>query len=515
MARSNLNRRLSTTDAAFLYFERPTEPLHIGSVNVYRGPVSRDELIELLEQRLHLLPRYRQKVMFPPFGIAHPTWEDDPDFDVRNHVEELTLPPPGDDRALSDVGGRVFAQMLDRARPLWKLVLLQGHGSGNTHMVSMVHHAMVDGVSGVELQMVLHDLTPNAEPPGPPPAPWQPQPPPDQVTLLQDAVRDRLTEMARLWTDEVFRPLRPEDAGRRMRQVNNALTSSMPYVMQPAPRAPFNGPISGERHFAWVETSFAEIRGIRSALGGTVNDVVLAIVAGGLGRYLRAHSMAIQPTTELRAMCPVSVRAADERGALGNLVSMMIAPLYVGVADPVERLTMEREAMERLKSLDQAGGLFALTSLADTVPAGVQALAGGLQVPNTLLNTVSTNVPGPQIPMYLNGKQLLSWYPLGPLSNGIGLFNAILSYNQKLTFGATADRRLVPDVWFYAQCLRESFEELRDAAAAASQIAAANTVAEPVAATTAPTRKPTTNGGANGRRAKAKKTEPTASRRGR
>jgi WS/DGAT/MGAT family acyltransferase len=475
----------------------------------------------LLEQRLHLLPRYRQKVVFPPFGIAHPTWEDAPDFDVRNHVDELTLPAPGDDRALSEVGGQVYARMLDRSRPLWKLVLLQGHASGNTHMVAMVHHAMVDGVSGVELQMVLHDLTPNAEPPSPP-GPWQPEPSPDQVTLLQDAVRDRLTELARLWTAEVFRPFRPEEAARRMQRVTNAITSSMPYVMQPAPRVPFNGPISGRRHFAWVELSFAEIRAIRSVLGGTINDVVLAVLAGGLGRYLRARDVPVQSSTVLRAMCPVSVRAEDERGALGNLVSMMIAPLYVGVTDPVERLRMERAEMERLKSLDQAGGLFAMTTLADAIPPGLQALAGTVQAPNTLLNTVSTNVPGPQIPMYLNGRQLLGWYPLGPLSNGIGLFNAILSYNQKLTFGATADPALVPDVWFYAQCLRESFEELRAAAAraageteparAASEHATETVEAKPTAATAVSAPEPSANGKAVGRRAKK---PAAASRRGR
>ena len=511
MPRTSLNRRLTTSDAGFLYFERPTEPLHIGSVSVYEGHISRDDVIQTLEERLHLLPRYRQKLVFPPFGIAHPTWEDDPDFDVRNHVEEVELPAPGDDRVLSQVGGRIFAKMLDRSRPLWKIVLLQGHESGNTHLIMMVHHAMVDGVSGVELQMVLHDLTPKAEPPAPPAAPWQPEPLPDQLSLLQDAVRDRLTEMARLWTDETFRPFRPEEAGRRSRQITNAITSSMPYMMQPAPRTPFNGPVSGERHFAWVELPFAEIRGIRSALGGTVNDVVLAILSGGLGRYLRAHNVTVEPTTELRAMCPVSVRAQDQSGALGNLVSMMIAPLYVGVTDPVERLRLERTAMERLKQVGQADGLFAMTALADLVPAGMQAAAGTFTTQNTLLNTVSTNVPGPQIPLYFRGHQLLSWYPLGPVSNGIGLFNAILSYNQKLTFGATADPRLLPDIWFYAQCLRESFEEVRDAAGrAAAEADAATAVAENGA--TEPGANGAKSGRANGR---GEQRAEAVSRRGR
>jgi diacylglycerol O-acyltransferase len=464
MPRTSLNRRLTTTDAAFLYFERPHEALHIGSCNVYEGHLSREEVMQTVMDRLHLLPRYRQKVVFPPFGIAHPTWEDDPAFDVSRHVEEITLPPPGDDRTLSQIGGRAFAPMLDRGRPLWKLILVQGHRSGNTHMISMVHHAMVDGVSGVELQTVLHDLTPHPDPSPDPIAPWQPRPEPDMITQLQDAVRDRLMETARIWTDEVFRPLRPRDAGRRMRRVSNAVSSSMPYVMQPAPRCPFNGPVSGEREFAWVELPFAEVRGIRGALGGTVNDVVLAILSGALGRYLRSHGQRVEPTTELRAMCPVSVRRDDESGALGNLVSMMIAPLFAGIDDPVARLNAERSAMERLKGMDQAGGLHAMTEMADLIPPALQAWAGQFSVTNTLLNTVSTNVPGPQIPLYMSGRQLIGWYPIGPVSSGLGLFQAILSYNQKLTFGTTVDPKLVPDVWFFMDCIRGSFDELRDAA---------------------------------------------------
>ncbi len=466
-----LNRRLTTTDASFLYVEKPTQPMHIASCAVYEGHVSREQLVDLLEARMHLLPRYRQRVVFPPFGLAHPTWEDDPSFDVANHIDEVTLPAPGDDRVLSEVGGEIHARMLDRTRPLWKIVLLQGRPDGNTAAIAMVHHAMVDGVSGVDLQMVLHDLTPDAAPPAPPAAPWQPQPQPDQLTLMQDAVRDRLTELAQTWTDEAFRLLRPRRVSERVRQLSAPLTSALPQLLNPAPRVPFNGPISGRRQFAWVELSFAEVRAVRSALGGTVNDVVLAVLSGGLGRYLRAHAVNTDGL-ELRAMCPVSMRRGDQQGALGNLVSMMIAPLYVGISDPVQRLTAEREGMERLKREDQAGGLYAFTELADLVPPAWQSYALRFDVPNTLLNTVSTNVPGPQIPLYLAGRKMLAWYPMGPLASGIGLFNAILSYNQKLTMGATVDPTLVPDVWFYADCLKESFAELRDAAeraAAASQ----------------------------------------------
>lgn len=341
-----LNRRLTTLDASFLYFEKPKEPLHVGSCSIYEGHLSRDEVIHLLSDRLHLLPRYRQKVVFPPFGLAHPTWEEDPDFDLRHHIEELTLPAPGDDRVLSKVCGRVFAPMLDRNRPLWKLVLLHGRPDGNTAIVLLIHHAMVDGISGIDLTMVMHDLKANADPPVPPAAPWQPQPIPDPLTLLQDAVRDQLTETLRWWADESVRLLRPTEVAERVRQLTTAVTSVMPALLRPAPHTPFNGPLSGERQFAWAEFSFAEIRSIRSVLGGTVNDVVLAVIAGGLGRYLQAHGYPTEGM-ELRAMCPVNMRRPDERGALGNLVSMMIVPLYVGIADPLKRLAAERAARKR------------------------------------------------------------------------------------------------------------------------------------------------------------------------
>jgi WS/DGAT/MGAT family acyltransferase len=491
MPNGQLTRRLTTLDASFLYSEKPNMPTHIGSIGVYEGHLSREDVVRVMEQRMHLLPRYRQKAVFPPFGVAHPTWEDDPNFDVRNHVEEVTLPPPGDDQVLSEVGGRVFAPPLPRDRPLWKLVLIQGRADGNTALASLVSHAMVDGVSGVDLTLVMHDLTPDAAPPAPPAQPWQPAPLPDQLTLLEDAVRDSLVEAARRWTNQTFEPLRPRETAERTRRIMGAITASMPQMLQPAPRMPFNGPISGERSFAWASFSFAEVRAIRSVLGGTMNDVVLAVIAGALGRYLRAHNV---PTAgvELRTMCPVSMRRSDERGQLGNLVSVMIAPLYVGIDDPVERLRAERTAMERLKEADQAGGFYAMTQQGDTVPPAVQAFFAGFDVPDqTFLNTVTTNVPGPQIPLYMDGRKLLAILPVSSLLGpGIGLFHAIVSYNQVLSIGANVEPRLVPDPWFYADCLKESFAELREAAEQAAPATGAPSPSVAVAAAAAVAEKP-------------------------
>jgi WS/DGAT/MGAT family acyltransferase len=413
-------------------------------------------------------------VVFPPLGLAHPTWEDDPDFDLRNHVEELTLPAPGDDRVLSEVGGRVYAPTLDRRRPLWKLVLFHGRPDGNTAILWKIHHALVDGVSSVDLTMTLHDLTPDAQPPTRPSTPWQPEPAKDWLTLLQDAVRDQLVEAAETWTEETFRMLRPAEIDEQVRQLTTPLASSTPTVLPPAPPTPFNGPVSAERQFAWVELPFAELRTVKSVLGGTVNDVVLTVLSGALGRYLRRHGFRTEGV-ELRAMCPVSMRRPDERGTLGNLVSIMIAPLYVGIADPVERLAAVRAAMDQLKKDDQAGRLYALGRLANRIPAAWQAFAGQFAVPNNaLLNTVSTNVPGPQIPLHLAGHKLLAMFPLGIVSANMGLFVAIFSYDQTLTYGLLVDPKLVPDVWDLADDLRDAYAELRGAAQTAHPAAFAS-----------------------------------------
>ncbi len=467
-----LNRRLTTLDASFLYFEKPKEPLHIGSCGIYEGDLRKDEVIEMLAQRLHRLPRYRQKVVFAPFSVAHPTWEDDDEFAIESHVEEVELPPPGDDRVLSEVGGEHFAGMLDRRRPLWKLILLRGVAGGATALISKVHHAMVDGVSGVDLTLVMHDLKREADPVAPAVEPWQAKPMPDPVSLLQDAVRDRLAEVTRSWTDEAFRGLRPAEAAASARKVLSAFGASLPSMMRPVPPVPFNGRLSGERRFVWVPLPFTDVRAIKSSLGGTVNDLVLAILGGGFGRYLRAHGVATDGV-ELRAMCPVSMRDASGRGQLGNLVSTMIAPLFVGIRDPLERLAAVRDAMGRLKSADQAGGFHALTELGNRIPPSWQAFAGLFSAPNAVFHTVSTNVPGPQIPLFLSGHQLLRLYPLGPLAAGLGVFVAILSYNQTLTIGLTVDPRLVPDAWDLARNIEESYGELAAAAAPAETIAAA------------------------------------------
>lgn len=427
----------------------------------YAGHISREEVIRTLVDRMHLLPRYRQKVMFPLLKLAHLTWEDDPDFAVGNHIEELTLPE--DDRVLSEVAGQAYATLLNRDRPLWQVILCHGYANGNAVLIWKIHHAMVDGISSVELLTVTHDLKAKAEVPPPADVEWQPRPLPDRLTQVHQAVRERLTENVQWWTDEIFGLLNATQVKERIRQTMQTATSLLPTLLSSVPQVPFNGQLSDQRQFAWAEFSFAEIRSIRSLLGGTVNDVVLAVIAGGLGCYLRAHGISTTGM-ELRALCPVSMRREDERGALGNRVSFMLAPLYVDIVDPMERLAAERVALEHLKEHDQAGGFSTITDLGNRFSPLLQAMAEQLAPPNSLINTVSTNIPGPQIPLYFSGHKLLAWCPLGITAANIGLFNAILSYNQKLTISATVDPELMPDPWFYANCLHESFAELLAAA---------------------------------------------------
>ena len=455
------SQRLSAADAAFLYFEKPNEPLHVGSCFVYDGHISRAKLVQVLQERLHLLPRYRQKVMFPPLRIAHPTWQDDPTFNIERHIDEVDLPAPGDDRALSEFGGTIYAPPLDRAHPLWKMIILRGRADGTTPIIWKVHHAMVDGVSGVDLMTITHDSSPQSSAPSSPPQPWQPQPLPDMTSQLRDALNDRLTETVRSWTDSV-QWLRSSQAAQTLQESSQALLSFMqtlPSLSQPIPTTPFNKTLSSSRQFVWVDFPFADIRAVRASLGGTVNDVVLTIIAGGLGKYLRAQQYSTAKRV-LRTMCPVNMRQEDEQGSLGNRVSMLLAPLFIDEQDPLKRYTAHRAAVDQIKKQNQAGFLYDLLNRFGWVPPVWQIIAGQLPAANLMLNTVTTNVPGPQTPLYLAGHELLALRPIGLLSAGIGLFNAIVSYHQTLVIGGTVDPSLVSDPWSYAACLRDSFDEL-------------------------------------------------------
>jgi diacylglycerol O-acyltransferase / wax synthase len=460
---TGLRHRLSAHDSVFLYWERPEQPMHVGECMVYRGSITAADMVRMIEERLHLLPRYRQKVVFTPLSLAHPTWEDDPDFDVRNHVDEMTLPAPGDDVVLSEVGGRLFSELLDRSRPLWKLTVLSGHASGDTIVLLKLHHAMVDGVSSIELIEVLHSPVGGQRPPSSGPAPRSS---PGTVDLVRDAVADSLgagLDRARGAVD-LLRPGGPKRLLERLGPLARAAVDTGPMTVVPPPRTPFNRPISPARQFAWVELPIDEVGAVRRRLDATVNDLVLAILSGGLGRYMRRHGYPTDGVT-LRAMCPVSVRRSEQSGAMGNLVSMVVVPLHVGVTGARERLDAERAAMRELKGRRQANGLYEIIASAEWFPAALYRLMWRMWPQRYFpLNITTTNVAGPRTPLHLGEHELLHWYPVGVNWTTSGLFLCTLSYREHLTLGLTADPTVVPDLWEATEDLRASYEELRSAA---------------------------------------------------
>jgi WS/DGAT/MGAT family acyltransferase len=458
--------RLTGLDSSFLHLERDSAHMHVAGCSVFEGEApSHDELIAAIESRLHLVPRYRQRLAFVPLGQGRPVWVDDPHFKVRYHVRHTALPRPGGDAELKRLAGRVFSQALDRNRPLWELWLVEGLADGRFALLSKTHHALVDGVSGVDIATVLFDTSPDPLPVAPPEQPWVARPLPSAAQLLADALLERATVPA-----EAVRGVRAALRGPRTvaAGVGRAFGSvgALAWTgLQAAPSSMFNVRIGPHRRFTWVEADLGQFKAIKNALGGTVNDVVLAAVAGALGSYMRVHE---RPTdgVELRAMVPVSIRADIERGALGNRVAAMWAALPVGITDPVERLQTISDEMRGVKQSGQAVGAEILTRVSGFAPPTIMAQAARLQARQRLFNLVVTNVPGPQFPLYLLGRELQAIYPMVPLAENTALGIAILSYNGQLNFGLVADYDALADVELLADELRDAIDELAVAAGA-------------------------------------------------
>ena len=458
--------RLTGLDTSFLHLERDATHMHVAACAVFEGRApAYEDLVDEIVSRLHLVPRYRQRLAFVPFGQGRPVWVDDPHFKVTYHVRHTGLPRPGGEDELKRLASRVFSQALDRSRPLWELWLVEGLAGDRFALLSKTHHALVDGVSGVDIATVLFDASPDPMPVAPPDHEWVARPLPTNAQLLADALVERATVPG-----EIARGVRATWRGPR--QVAGKLGEGLVGVgalafagLQAAPPSPFNVRIGPHRRFTWVRGELDQFKAIKNSLGGTVNDAVLAVVAGGLGRYMRLHG---EPTdgVVLKAMVPVSVRADVERGALGNRVAAMWAPLPVGTMDPVQRLLMISRSMDGIKESGQAVGAQVLTGLSGFAPATIMAQAARLQARQRLFNVVVTNVPGPQIPLYVLGSELEAIYPMVPLAENTALGIAIMSYNGQMNFGLTADYDALGDVEVLADELRGSVEEMVAAAGA-------------------------------------------------
>ncbi|HEV7944187.1 MAG TPA: wax ester/triacylglycerol synthase family O-acyltransferase [Solirubrobacteraceae bacterium] len=458
--------RLTGLDTAFLHLEEhSTAHMHVASVMVFAGEAPPYQaLVEHILGRLHLVPRYRQRLAFVPLGQGRPVWTDDPRFNPYYHIRHTALPKPADERALQRLAGRIFSQRLDRSKPLWEMWLVQALAGDRFALIAKTHHALVDGISGVDITTVLFDTAPDAMPASRPPTPWSAGPPPGSAKLIADALLERATvpgEIARGARATLRAPRRA--VSRLARSVRNVGASALPGIEHPAPRTPFNVEIGPHRRYTWVDADLALFKAIKDALGGTLNDVVLSSVSLALGAHLREQGYDTDGL-ELKAMVPVSVRADTERGALGNKVAAMWAPLPVGVQDAAECYAQVRSATQQLKSSGQAIGAEVLTNLAGFAPPTILSQAARLQARQRYFNLVITNVPGPQFPLYLLGRELIALYPVVPLARRQALGIAVMSYNGRLGFGLLADYDGLPELEMIAEDLRRAIAALAKAA---------------------------------------------------
>jgi diacylglycerol O-acyltransferase len=476
-------QQLSGLDAAFLAMETSAVFGHVGSVCVLDpstspDPLTLDRLTRTVESRLHLIPPFRRRLVEVPFGLDQPYWIEDPGFDIEYHVRELALPAPGDDKQLAEQASRLHARPLDRRRPLWELYLIHGLEGGRKAIYSKVHHAAIDGVSGNDILGALLDQSPEGRPEAEPP-PWECDDEPSAVSmLLRSAVSltghplraARMTYgLARAVPTLASSPARPHlPVVDRLLGRDSKVVLGSPRLRAPA--TPFNRSVSPHRRWAFISLPLSEVKQAKDAAGVTVNDVVMALSAGALRRWLLDHGAL--PDAPLVAAVPVSVRSEAQKGTLGNRVSMMIAPIPTNVADAAGRLAACHQAMRAAK--EQHGALPA-DMLADVAQFAMPALAGQaarLAARTRLLervnpfNLIISNVPGPNVPLYYAGAELVAYYPLSAIADGQGLNITVMSLAGKLHFGVIADRDLVPDVDVLTGYLADELAELVGARAA-------------------------------------------------
>jgi diacylglycerol O-acyltransferase len=464
MAQHHLDR-LSSTDVSFLANESSSSHMHVGAILIFEGPApSYEDLVEHVRSRSHLVPRFRQKLAYPPAQTGRPFWIDDPNLNLEYHIRHSALPAPGSEEQLRRTAARVFSQQLDRSKPLWELWLVQGLTRNRFALLTKTHHAVVDGVSGVDIATVLFDLNPVPEPPEPDDS-WAPQPEPSPVSLLAKGAQDALEAPIRAARRLERAVQHPERAAQQVRDAVEAVSEVGWNFANPAPKVPLNVEIGSHRRFEWIRSDLDHFKRVKNALGGTVNDVVLAVVAGALREWLRGRGIRTEGL-ELRAQVPVSIRAEGEHGELGNRLAVMRAPLPVYAGDPVRRLQLVTEAMRGLKQSKQALGAEVISRFNDFAPPTLLAQAVRINFSTRLFNLTVTNVPGPQVPLYILGRELEDIFPIGFLPPNQALFVAIMSYNGGVNFGLLADYDSMDDVDVLAQGIERAIAELMDAAEA-------------------------------------------------
>lgn len=454
--------RMTALDAAFFHLERAGQRLHVAGVVTIEGTVDFEDFVADLGARLHCIPRYTQRPMSVPFGLSHPTWEDDPQFDVRNHVVRHRLQGAGDEHQLVRVASRLFAHPLNLRRPLWEAHLIEGYRGDHAALMVKVHHSMIDGISGVQLMGVMFDPFPD---PAPPAAPTmhdvrRVDPLPLPLQCVWRAARDNAVS-----SYEILRGLlgqlrrKPTRLLTELGAVLESANSVLQYLLTPVPTAPWNGHVGARRRLEWTTLPLRYIKAVKNRLGGTVNDVVLATISGALRRYLESHRFELDGV-ELRAACPVNTRSASEHLTLGNRWSAIMVPLPVGIPDPAERYQRVRIATEGLKERGESKHIQRMLDLVTGLPPALQPNLAWVQPDSIPINTICTNVPGPPLSLYVQGKRIEKIVPVVPLMQGVGLAFAVMSYADTLTIGIPCDPALVPDAERIPALLQSAFSEL-------------------------------------------------------
>jgi diacylglycerol O-acyltransferase / wax synthase len=450
--------RLTPLDATFLDLERHDRNahMHVGMVAVFAGPAPKySEVLAAVESRLERVPRYRQRLRFVPLSQGRPVWVDEADFDLEHHVRHTALPSPGGEEQLKKLAARLFAQRLDHDKPLWELWFVEGLPDGRFALVAKTHHCMIDGISGVDIATVL--LEPERhDGPVPAPAPWTPRAQPTGAELFADALLHQVTHP---WQVARGALEAGSDARRLLMEVAGGIPELVGMArMGQAPESSLNQPIGPHRRFEMVGLELPRVKQVRASLGGTVNDVILAVVTGALRELLTSRGEAAPET--MRVAIPVSVRTAEQRGRLGNQVTVIFCRLPTGEPDPVERLKKISIETKGLKESRQAVGALALTRLGEFTPPTIAAQAARMQAVTRFFNLVVTNVPGPQHPLYLLGREMLASYPCVPLTTLSTIGIALLSYNGSIGVGLLGDSDKARDLSVLGGALPHALDEL-------------------------------------------------------
>ena len=458
---------LSPLDALFLHTEDGITHMHIGSCAIFAGPSpSITEITALIESKLPVLARYRQKVRFVPGHLGHPVWVDDPTFDLAYHVRHTALPPPGDVDELEHLMGRLMSHELDRGRPLWEAWIVEGLSGGRWALISKVHHCMVDGVSGTDMMAALLDADPAAR--TQPALPWRPRRTPSDMELAADAVVRMVATPARRVLAMSKGGVHLGRVQRDVSELAAGMRSLGAGLARPAAHLSVEGLIGPHRRWSAGRCRLGDIKAIRAAFGGSVNDVVMAAVTGAFRDIVIRRGESVDGVV-MRSLVPVSVRRPDDHTA-NNQVALMVAELPLGIADPVERLHAIRAEMRALKGSHQPTAAGAIVAAAELVPPALLALGARTlmtmlrRLPQGAVHTVTTNVPGPQQPLFALGREMLEYLPFVPVSEGVRIGVAIMSYNGAVSFGVTGDYDTAPDVHLMSARIERHIELLLDAA---------------------------------------------------